>query len=161
VLRIVDGLVCAAAAAVMVGGVLAACGSIERAELPAAERVDCDREDLAKHEPDCGYWDASGHFWVWYWVNPMSGGVAPYGWHPAPPPGASTRRPPNAKTGGKPSVQAPPGPAIPRPPAGTAARPAPPAGTVRNPAPKPPAPPKVNPPAPPPRYVPPPPPRPR
>lgn len=58
---------------------------------------DCDRHDLVEFDSDCGYWDASGAFVLWWWVTPGLGGVRPYAWEPRVPPGGTTRRPKNAR----------------------------------------------------------------
>jgi hypothetical protein len=68
---------------------------------------DCDAEDLANFEDDCGYWGADGVFVYWYWVGSY-GGYRPAGFSPYYPPGSHKTRPPNAKTSAKPTTQSRP-----------------------------------------------------
>lgn len=89
----------AAVAVLLVGG----CAEDEPA--PAAEpgRVDCDREDLAGYERDCGYWGPGGVFVVWVWVDVARGvSVAPPGWRrPRRPPAGGSWDRPQSTYGGK------------------------------------------------------------
>lgn len=96
---------------------------------------DCDTYEIRDRDDDCGYWDATGQYVLWYWVTPNLGGYRPDHWRPSVPNGASTVKPPNAK---------PYAPSLQKPPPG-----APPARAV--------TPPRVNAPPPPARYNPPPP----
>lgn len=109
---------------------------------------DCDADDIAEFDDDCGYWGADGTFVYWYWVGPY-GGYRPAGFSPYYPPGAHKTRPPNANTRTKPTTQsrpkgapAPsrsvPTKAVPKytpPPRATGGK----VPTVKAPAPKPPA----------------------
>ena len=115
---------------------------------------DCDADDIAEMDEDCGYWDASGAFVYWYWVGSY-GGYRPPGWTPDYPPGSHRTRPANARPSVKPTTQsrprnAPPA-SVPRkaPPtmACQAFGPPKPPPAPRPPAPKP-APPKPAPPQP-------------
>lgn len=64
-----------------------------------ADTVDCDAEDMRKHERDCGYWRADGTFETWDWVSGGGTSYAPYGWSPRLPSGGSWTRP--TRTPGK------------------------------------------------------------
>ncbi|HET9144063.1 hypothetical protein [Actinophytocola sp.] len=88
--------------------VLTACDSTGYADDTSYHTEDCDAEDLAHFEDDCGYWAADGTFVTWYWVGPY-GGYRPVGWHPYIPYGGHVAghgyRPSNANTTAKPTPQ--------------------------------------------------------
>lgn len=68
----------AAVALAVVAAVSFACGG--------GDDEDCDREDLAKREAECGYY-SDGAFVLYPWVKPGVGGHPPKGSHPVPPAG--------------------------------------------------------------------------
>ena len=90
---------------------LAACATGGYADDSSYHGEDCDAEDLAHFEDDCGYWASDGTFVYWYWVGPY-GGYRPGGWHPYIPYGGHSAshgyRPPNVNTKAKPTPQSRP-----------------------------------------------------
>lgn len=70
--------VLAAAIVAVVAAVSFACGSDDE---------DCDSEDLAGREAECGYYTDDGAFVLYPWVIPGIGGHPPKGSHPKPPAG--------------------------------------------------------------------------
>lgn len=103
-------------AAVVLSVPLTACDAAPRPQPPPAVE-DCDAEDWAAREDDCGYWD-DGRFVPWSWVTPGVGGTPPTGWAPTAP--RARARPVTPPRRGPDTVR----PAPPRP--ATPARPAPP-----------------------------------
>ena len=91
--------------------VLTACDTGGYADDSSYHGEDCDAEDLAHFEDDCGYWAPDGTFVYWYWAGPY-GGYRPNGWHPYIPRGGHSAshgyRPPNANTTAKPTPQSRP-----------------------------------------------------
>jgi hypothetical protein len=107
---------------------LTGCAS-EGGSAPAAD-VECDVNDQAQYDTDCGYWE-DGSFVFWYWVVL---GQTSHGPAQQAPKGASTVKP--ATLPAKPPVKTQP-----KPPAAVPPKPANPGGGVKPPAPAPPKPP--------------------
>lgn len=154
-MKITNGKLAAlAATALLALGSLTGCGD-EGQEAPATVEYaaeDCDPEDLAGYEQDCGYWDGvSGDFILWYWVIPGLGGTAPAGWDASRnvPQSGTLTRPANAKLVPPKATQPkPPGAPAPKAPAPRVVAPAPAAPRVNAPAPAAPARPAAPAPAP-------------
>lgn len=86
-------------------GLLALTGCAESAGTSAD--VECDVEDQAEFDSDCGYW-SDGQFVFWYWVVPGQTSSGPVQQLPK---GASTAKPANAPA--KPVTKTQPKPAQP------------------------------------------------